>query len=504
MPMNSNRKAWIVTWIFTILPLLGWWMYGLFDMDEGFYGAVVSEMNQRGEWITPYYNGHPWFEKPILLYWLAKPCMFLLGDWFGPRLPSILATIGTYMLVAWFAKRRWNDETARWCVLVAASSLLLVGVGRMMMTDALLSFCLAGAFIFFWESLVDDSRWRILSAFFLGLSVLAKGPVGLILFAPVIAWTLWRERGKRPAFRGAWLLGIVVLAITVAAWYVPAYLVNGQEFVQKFLIEQNFNRFTGGDPAHTPPFLTGLPMYFLVLLAGMAPWSFYIWKAWRRPTDTDEESELKRYLIVWALVPFIFFTVSKAKLPHYVLPCCVPLALLVGNYLANTSKRRLDAGIYRLQYPLIACAITAVLVNAAFLLYYNVRELSGHAQVHRLAMFVRNHIQPGEDVSAYQMPRRQRALGTGMPKIQETSHPSLVMYLHLPPDQSVHEPDTIAQLLADPRPQWIITRWNRIGDQDLSDIRKSGRELKQIETPGKQDLYRLYYLATHPQPRTQR
>ena len=50
-----------VIWFLAILPLLGWWFYGLFDIDEGFYGAVVAEMNRRGEWITPFYNGKPWF-----------------------------------------------------------------------------------------------------------------------------------------------------------------------------------------------------------------------------------------------------------------------------------------------------------------------------------------------------------------------------------------------------------------------------------------------------------
>ena len=66
-----------LVFLFACLPLFGWWMTGLFDVDEGFYGAVVAEMNRRHEWITPYFNGHPWFEKPILLYWLAKPCMML-------------------------------------------------------------------------------------------------------------------------------------------------------------------------------------------------------------------------------------------------------------------------------------------------------------------------------------------------------------------------------------------------------------------------------------------
>ena len=77
-------------------------MTGLFDVDEGFYGAVAAEMNRRHEWITPFFNGHPWFEKPILLYWLAKPCMMLLGPDFGPRLPSVLCTVALFVVCGFF------------------------------------------------------------------------------------------------------------------------------------------------------------------------------------------------------------------------------------------------------------------------------------------------------------------------------------------------------------------------------------------------------------------
>ncbi len=170
------------------MPLLGWWATGLFDLDEGFYAAVVAEMNRRGEWVTPYYNGRPWFEKPILLYWLAKPTVAWFGEAVGPRLPSVLCTLGTYAVVAWFCLRRGDDKrvpTAQLAVLILASSLLVLALGRMMMTDAPLMLALTGAFLTFWESLVGDRRWRLVTAALLGVGVLAKGPVACLLFLPV-------------------------------------------------------------------------------------------------------------------------------------------------------------------------------------------------------------------------------------------------------------------------------------------------------------------------------
>jgi hypothetical protein len=382
-------------------------------------------------------------------------------------------------------------------VLVVASSLLVLGVGRMMMTDNLLNLCLVGAFIFFYESLVGDRRWRLLSAFFLGLSVLAKGPVGILLFVPVIAWTYWREHDFRPAFKGSWLMGTLILAATIATWYVPAYLVNGDDFVQKFLIEQNLNRFTGGDAAHSLPFLVGLPFYAAVLLIGMAPWSFYVWKAAPRKVGTDEQALPLRYLLVWAIVPFLFFTISKAKLPHYILPSCVPLAMLVGRYLSQ--RRPIEEPVLRsLRYPLVTCAVMSVLANAAFVFYY---RSSGHSEIHGLASFVKEQIQPDEGVALYRMARQKEGLGTGKLTIQDTNQPSVVMYL----DREVNEAGDVNALLSDPRAQWVITRKDRIQPQDVEEAKKQGRDLSAaVEVPTEPDKYRLYRLSASPGPRTRR
>src|SRR5436305_1720172 len=116
MPEESTleqKNIWLWTWLLAILPFVGFWTYGLFDLDEGFYGAVIAEMNRRGEWITPYFNGHPWFEKPILLYWLAKPCLMLFGQTIGPRLPSVLASIGLFAWVTRFTRNHFGDAAAQ-------------------------------------------------------------------------------------------------------------------------------------------------------------------------------------------------------------------------------------------------------------------------------------------------------------------------------------------------------------------------------------------------------
>ena len=478
---RADSTRWLETAFVALLPFLGWWQYGLFDLDEGFYGAVASEMNRRHEWVTPYFNGRPWFEKPILLYWTAKPSISLFGDMVGPRLPSVLATLLTIYLLARFAQKHFSPLTAQLSVFIMSGSLLPVAVGRQMMCDPLLVLCLTGAFLAVWNSLESRTTlYRALAGFLVGLAVLAKGPVSLILFPLIVGWFYWREPELRPKFKGGWIAFVIAALAAIATWYIPVYLANPKDFVQGFLIDQNLKRFTGGDDAHNAGIL-GLPLYAVVLVVGMFPWCFYALRNWPRGPSS---SPLNRYLATWAGLIFLFFTVSGTKLPHYVLPCCPPLAVLAADFLARRSRDQKLKRLWDLSGPLSATLICALLAQIGLTLYY---KLSGHEEVHKMADYVKS--QPEKNVAVYQMPRREKDLGTFKPKIQETSHPSLVMYL----DRVVTEAETMEQLYIAPHPIWVITRADRISDDDVATATMRGFSLSEMPLPYA-DNYRIFLM----------
>lgn len=459
--------------------MLGWWLTGLLDLDEGFYGAVGAEMNRRGEWITPFYNGRPWFEKPIMVYWLLKPSL-LLGSDFGARLPSVLSHLATCGVLAWFANRRLRPGSGAMAALVYGSMLLPVALGRLLMTDAPLVLCTTVALVAYWESR-ERPRFLILCGAALGAGVLAKGPVALLLFASPMLYLAWRDPFWRiRAWAGIISLGLLILVITgwmaagrfgygtgsiiagalvfgliaavvarfqevagkyhvtewglawgtllivVASWYLPCYLANGDAFVQGFLIDQNFKRFTGGDAAHTLTNPLAYLAYFPVVLMGAGPWLVTMATMrtrWRTGACDSTESRtdgdgprsyapVSAFLTAWAISVFLFFTISGAKLPHYVLPLFPPLALLIADRLATDRPRfeRMGRGW---------CVGMAIFANFAFLAWYT---QSGQSEAHRLARPLRTF---EGTVATYQLSRRQKGQGTGRLKIQETSLPSL-------------------------------------------------------------------------------
>lgn len=477
--MTLSRRTTLFTVLLALLPLLGFWATGLLDLDEGFYGAVTAEMNRRGEWITPYYNGQPWFEKPILLYWLAKPCLMLLGPDWGPRLPSILCAAALYWMVYRFVRSRFGEPEAIVSTLILGTSLLVVALGRMMMTDVPLVLALTGCFMAFWNSLdcpeSDRTRWRALAGIALGFSVLAKGPVGGIFFV-LLAFATFRSQPElRVRFSGGWWAGVLGFVAVVGAWYLPAYLASGDLFVQEFLIKQNIGRFSGGDLAHKVPFPENLIFFPAIVLLGFAPWWWHLRRAWPSKFSAwsaglaPMELSTLRYLGWWAAIIFVFFSVSGSKLIHYILPCWPPLAIIVGVYLARGGvpvRGQIPVITKQLKFTFAGLLVgLCILANVGFWFHY--RNV-GQNEAHRYARLAKAAKQP---LAVYQLSRRQKDLGTGSGSLQETSLPSIGLVY----DGVFATPET-AEDLRDFR-GYVLTRVGRLTDAEMA-----ANGLKLLET----------------------
>ena len=489
-----RRTVWerLPLWAFAligVLPTMGFWLSGLLDLDEGFYGAVAAEMNRRSEWITPYFNGAPWFEKPILVYWLAKPSLMLFGE-AGARLPSALSLFFLLLATAQFARWAYGERAARLAPLVLGGMLLPAIVGRLLMTDMPLALFLSIGMYAFARSLPllvgtageegaggrsgptptslsqeGDPRsggavLRLtLCGAALGAATLAKGPVALLLFGPPALWAL-KSLGW-PRQKGLLGFALAYLAV-VATWYGPAYLANGQVFVQKFLIEQNIGRFTGGDAAHTLG-IASLPLYIPVVLLGALPYTGWGFKVWRGG------GPLAGFLRAWIVWTFVFFSISGAKLPHYVLPLFPPLALLIAHDLASRER---DGTTRAAAW----CAGLGVLLTLVQSWWYGslafgpgtpalLRRTSGQAEAHELARAVR----PEENLILYRLSRRKTARGTSGLEIQETSLPSLFFVTN----RAAPDVEELGPYLSLPT-LTIFTREGRLGAAERAQLRAHG------------------------------
>ncbi len=421
--METARRPWLGLAALCLLPYLGWWLTGLMDLDEGFYGAITREMIRSSDWIVPRLSGEPWFEKPILVYWLAAPAVIFFGDDFGPRLPSVVCSLLTAWALFRFARPRFGETGAMLAAAMWSTSLLAVGIGRMMLTDSAFVLALSGCLFFFWKSLTAAPRWRIAAAACLGVAVLAKGPAAGAFFLLIAGLVYWWIPSLRTGFKGGWLAAIPVGLLVMAAWYVPVSLREPQAFLQEFIITQNLGRFGGGDLAHRVPWWAHPIYYPAVLALGFAAWLPSVMRRRRSlvAVGPDPDAALTQYLLIWAAVIFVFFTISGSKLVHYILPALPPICLLAARALAR------DGSVPQLTWKRhafgSACAVCA-LANIGFWFAYQ----NGNAKLHHA---VRNDLVGCQSLVVYKGDSSESRTDISL-TLNETSRPSIFFYFHGP------------------------------------------------------------------------
>lgn len=323
------------------LPLVG--------PDEPRYAQVAREMFEGGDRVTPTLAGQTWFEKPALLYWMMMTAYRLFGvsEW-SARLGAACAGVVTVLLVGWAARRvelAAGVEMRGFGYAAAAVAATCAGIivfSRAASFDILLTMTVGVALAcFFVAQLENDSkkqRW-LMAGFFagIGLSLLAKGLVGIILPVGVVAlYTLLRRRWPQ-GLRFRTLVWGTLLALAVAAvWYAPVMARHGWSFVDEFFVQHHFARYVSNKYKHPQPFYFYLPIMALLAL----PWTAFVAAgvnhaaraSWRAE---DASSKLRVMAVAWLVVPVAFFSLSGSKLPGYILPALPGAALLASERLAR-------------------------------------------------------------------------------------------------------------------------------------------------------------------------
>lgn len=302
---------------------------GFVGPDEPRYAAVAREMFETGDYVTPHLMGEPWLEKPALLYWLASIgyAVFGVGE-IGARMPSAVAATLTMLTLFWCGRRLYSRRAGFAAAIVLATSVGTLGLARAASTDMLLSAALGCALAVFLVAQnsegLERRRYFYLFYALIGLGALAKGPVALLLPALALGvFLIWR--GGAGEWRTWHPEGLAVTGLVAGPWYLAVWWANGWPFVEEFLIGHNLRRFTSETYGHGEPFYFFVPVFILM----MFPWTFLLIGAVRRRLDKNEH-----LMVAWAVIPFVFFSVSGSKLPAYILPMAVPVALLLARELS--------------------------------------------------------------------------------------------------------------------------------------------------------------------------
>jgi 4-amino-4-deoxy-L-arabinose transferase-like glycosyltransferase len=315
---------------------------GLVDETPPLFAASARGMVETGNWLIPWVNGLPRYDKPPLVYWAmgllyglpGQPGWDPLGTW-AARLPSALATVAVmqalvHTLLRWPQAQRRPALTALSAALAFALSPLVLIWGRIAVSDALFSGCLAISLLLCWRSYAAGGRRWWVGWLLLGLAVLTKGPVAVVLLGLTLVGFGWLQRDLAGLARSLRpLRGALITALVAGPWYGLALLREGEPFWNSFFGYHNLQRFSSVVNNHQAPWwffglmlvlasLPATPLLLLGLVRGL------------RGRPLPPPVSLQRFAACWLLAVLLFFTAAATKLPSYWLPATPAAGLLIA------------------------------------------------------------------------------------------------------------------------------------------------------------------------------
>lgn len=380
--VSPARVAWLLlmlaTLYFSYFSQLG--AIGLAGPDEPRYAWIARDMAETGDWVTPRLYGKPWFEKPILYYWGAALSFKVFGvSEAAARLPSALSALLGTLALAWLAWRRYGVSCARWVLLLLPTSVGMLGFSHAAATDMPFSgmltvalVCAAAAMGLADAEAPAPLKTRraplTLFGFFLGLAALAKGPAAVILAGgAALPFAVFTKRW-RDAFRLLHPIAIASFLLTALPWYLLCAHRN-PDFFHVFIIEHNFKRYLTSEFQHIQP----VWFYGPILIFALFPWVVLsmaaVYHTVRKQLGMDLGA-LPVFLLSWSGFTVFFFSISKSKLPGYILPAIPPLIFFAARCLDISLQRDREAPVREIGMlaltPLLFVAGTSIVLYLRF------------------------------------------------------------------------------------------------------------------------------------------
>jgi len=351
-----GSSFWLVAIISIIIMFFNLGGIPLLDPDEPVYAETPKEMLTFNEFVSPRIYGEYWYDKPPMYYWLVVASYKIFGiNEFAARFPSAILAVACTLVVYLFGRRLFNERAGMAGALVLATSIEFFYLGKAAVTDMTLLLFLTTSLLSFIE------KKYYLAYIFAALATLTKGPIGLlfpgaIVFLYILVTRNWSQikRMKIPS-------GLAVYALVALPWYIMMYHLHGSTFIDTFLGFHNLTRFTA--PEHPEGVLWYY--YIPVLMLGFFPWTaIMLQSVWSSLTKSRQDFPVLVFLNIWALVIFIFFTISQTKLVSYILPMYPPLAMIVGWHIDRlwAARNKQSSTSWALVLGILAILLTVGMV----------------------------------------------------------------------------------------------------------------------------------------------
>jgi 4-amino-4-deoxy-L-arabinose transferase-like glycosyltransferase len=335
----------------------------IMDVDAAQYASMAREMIDRGDYLNFFDRNQPYLDKPPFIFWISAAFINVFGvNNLAYKLPAILFAILGIFSVFRFARLWYDRETAILAAVILATTQGYFHFTNDVRTDVYLTNSVIAAIWLLSEQLKFPKSWYWIPAFFfVGIGMLAKGPLGLVAPALAIGTHILIKQDWKSLFKWQWIAGLVVVVLVLSPMLYGLYMqfdshpetlvnkrtnVSGLRF---FFWEQSFGRITGENVWKND---TG-PFFFVHSFAwSFLPWALFFFAALIHMIKSGIKGSFNNFIksksewisLGGVILPFMALSASKYKLPHYIYVVFPLAAVITSHYLIALYRNRQEYG----------------------------------------------------------------------------------------------------------------------------------------------------------------
>ncbi len=329
--------------------------------DEKVYVTQALEMIRSGRWFLQTLADEPNYFKGPFHYLAIRMGYALFGY-------SMWATL--YMNFALVAAGAWSlgalvkSKLPEWgggafmagCCLALGLGVYSHAFASQMEAELVGSFALA----LYCLDRSSEARFHFLFWVIAGLVGTMKSPLHSVFLgvSANLFWVLQGEWKKRLAQKSTWLFVAFGVTLCCAA-YAPAYFMDRENFVRAYILRENWNKSSAGDPWEW----TLIPLFSFFIF----PWMFQSFVSWfqgfraffskKGISFTGAEKRLLSLGLSLLLPSLVFFLLHTYRFQNYNLPVVGGLVLILATLYARFRQSRL----YRIAHGLsLALGLTVI------------------------------------------------------------------------------------------------------------------------------------------------
>lgn len=360
--MTTTKKHLVILFVLgAVLFFFGNSFIAITDPVESNYTLTSAEMLASGDYISPRIYGNYWYDKPIFFYWELIAAFKIFGiNEFAARFFSALFGIFGIVMTYGFARKIYDVRTGFFSAVILATSFEYWLILKTVITDITLFLFFNAVLAFFYIAYTGKNKnYYYLCYLFAGLSVLTKGPIGILLPGFIVTVFILCRRDFTEIKRMKLVGGTAIFLIVGVGWYYIMYRLHGPIFLDTFLGIHNVLRATISEH----PRYNVWYYYTVIFFLGFFPWCFsllmVIGKYWKR-RQWPIIDQTTFFLLLWALLVNGFYQCMATKYTTYTLPALMPIAILTARLLYTHEKLVKRLVVFNVFFYLVLTSFVAI------------------------------------------------------------------------------------------------------------------------------------------------